>query len=97
MADKETKDDLRGDMDLGEKDEEVYSEVGREKLQEDDEISPTEEGFMEGAEDKGELGTCGSCGKPISQDSEEVVETKVDGEIVWYCNEECAEKGRNKK
>ena len=94
MDDKETKDKQREDMDLGEKDEEVYTEVGREKLEEDDEISPSEEGFMEGAEDKGELGTCANCGKPIPQDSDKVVETKIDGEIVWYCCEECAEKRR---
>ncbi|MFC1769369.1 hypothetical protein ACFLZX_06430 [Nanoarchaeota archaeon] len=68
----------------------VYSEEEREKLVESDSISPTEEAFMEGAEDKGELGVCAKCGKPLSQKKEEVVEKEIDGEIMWFCSSDCA-------
>ena len=37
-----------------EKGKDVYSEEGREELVDDDEISPEEEGFMEGAEGDGQ-------------------------------------------
>jgi len=41
------------DMDTGNEDEDVYTEEGREKLQEDGEISPQEQAYMEGAEGSG--------------------------------------------
>ena len=41
------------DMDTGNEDEDVYNKKGREKLEEDDEISPREQAFMEGAEGGG--------------------------------------------
>ncbi len=50
---KETSEQLSEEMDLGEVDEDVYTEEGREKETEDDEISAEEEGFMAGAEGKG--------------------------------------------
>ena len=50
---KETSEQLSEEMDLGEVDEDVYTEEGREKEVEDDEISAEEEGFMAGAEGKG--------------------------------------------
>ena len=39
-------------------DKDVYSEEGREELVESDEISPTEEGFMEGAQGDGQGANC---------------------------------------
>ncbi len=50
---KESSEDLKEEMDLGDADEDVYSEEGREELEEDDEISPGEQGFMQGAEGTG--------------------------------------------
>lgn len=50
---KETPEQLGEEMDLGEVDEDVYTEEGREKALEDDDISAEEEGFMEGAAGKG--------------------------------------------
>ncbi len=40
------------EMDLGEREEEIYDETGREKLTEDDEIVGWEEGFAQGYEKK---------------------------------------------
>lgn len=81
------------EMETGEKEAEVYDEAGREKLMEDDEISPDEEAFMEGAEEKGELGTCVQCGKPLDQDDRsKIKEKEYDGEIKWFCSDKCIKK-----
>jgi len=88
----ETKDEIEEEMNLLEKDEEVYSEEGREKLLEDDEISAEEEAFMQGAEGKGHSGTCAQCGKVLEQDNKEhIIEKEIDGEKVLFCSDECAE------
>jgi len=81
-------------MDIGKKEEEVYSETGREKLVDDDEIAPWEEGFMEGAEERGELAKCAYCGKVLGE--ENIVEKRVKGEIYLFCSENHAEKGKKK-
>lgn len=70
-------------------DEDIYSEEGREDLVEDDEISPTEEGFMEGAEGDGQGAKCRKCGKVLMGD---FIERKVDDEIYRFCSDECADK-----
>ncbi|MBW2993640.1 hypothetical protein KY317_03645, partial [Candidatus Woesearchaeota archaeon] len=80
------------DMDMGKTDEDVYTEEGREKLVEDGEISPEEEGFMEGAEQKGEQAKCAYCGKVLGEDEKNIYERKFDGEIKWFCSEEHAKK-----
>lgn len=79
------------EMELGQKDEDVYSEEGREHLVEDDEISPTEAGFMKGEEDGGKDAVCTSCGQILQEDHEEIVEKEFDGEIRLFCNSECVE------
>jgi len=80
----------------GEKESDVYTAKGREELVEDGEISASEEGFMEGAEGKGELANCAHCGKVLSQDKSEIVEREIDDEIFLFCCDECAEKGPKK-
>ena len=45
----ESSEKLEEEMDLGEVDEDVYTEEGREKLVEDDEIEAGEEGYARGA------------------------------------------------
>jgi hypothetical protein len=46
-------DEQRADIAKGVQDEEIYTGAGRQELVDDDEISPGEEGFMEGAEGRG--------------------------------------------
>lgn len=70
-------------------DEDIYSEEGREDLVEDDEISPTEEGFMEGAHDDGQGAKCRRCGKILTDD---FIERMIGDEIYRFCSEECAER-----
>ena len=85
-------DDTKKEMEEGKLEEDITSEEGREKLVEDDEISPREEAFSEGAEQKGELATCAQCGKVLSQSKQGTVEREVDGELFWFCCEDCANK-----
>ncbi len=92
----ETKDEIRKEMEEGEKEETVYDETGREKLVEDAEISPEEAGFMEGAEDDGEQGKCQNCGAALL-DAEDTYETKIDGKAYWFCSEHCLQKFEEKK
>ena len=87
----ETSEEIEQDMETGEKEETVYSEEGREKLAEDDEIEPFEEGYMEGAEGRGKKNCCAECGKLISEDDENIVEREFEGEVKWFCSEEHAE------
>jgi YHS domain-containing protein len=92
----ESKDDIRTDMETGEKEETVYDEEGREKLVEDGEISPEEAGFMEGAEDDGEQGKCANCGAAL-MDAENTVETKIEGKTYWFCSSACVDEYKKKK
>jgi len=69
--------------------DDVYSEEGREDLVDNDEISPEEEGFMEGAHDGGQGAKCRKCGKILMDD---FIEKKIDGEIYRFCSEECSDK-----
>ena len=75
-------------------DKDVYSEEGREELVDSDEITPEEEGFMEGAHDDGQGAKCRKCGKPLMDD---FVERKVEGEIFRFCSDECSEEYMKEK
>lgn len=87
QMEEKNEDEIREEMEIGERDEEVYDEEGREKLLENDEISPAEEGFMEGAEGGGKGAKCRKCGKILLQD---FVEKEIDGEIYRFCSNKCA-------
>jgi len=84
-------------MHTGDADADIYTEEGREKLLEDDEIKPSEEAFTEGTEERGELGNCASCGKVLSQEPDEVFEREIDDEFVQFCSDTCAKKGPRKR
>jgi len=74
----------------GEKEADVYSDEGIENLQEDeDEISPAEAGFMEGAKGVGHLAKCATCGKILGED---IVEKEVQGDVHRFCDDTCATK-----
>jgi hypothetical protein len=91
----ETEEEIKEDMDTGEKEEDVYSEEGRENLEEDDEIDNWEEGFMQGASGTGQLGKDALTGEPLM--GEETVELEIDGEKYRFVNSENAERFRKKK
>ena len=75
----------------------VYSPEGRDELEEEEgEIAPWEEAFMEGAESKGELGDCANCEKPLCQGKDHIIERELKGRIVWFCSSKCASAGKKK-
>lgn len=90
----ESSDEVETKMHTGEKDADVYSEEGREELLEDDQVSPAEEAFSEGAAGRGSQGTCAHCGKVLSQNQDEVVEREIDHTPHFFCSNECAAKGK---
>jgi len=71
--------------------QDVYTEKGLEAQQENDEISPLEQAFMEGATGKGDLGKCARCGEMIDKDNTHEKEFK--GKILFFCSEKCADAG----
>ena len=96
MPKPKTKDETRSEMEQGNLDEDVYDDVGLENLREDDEIDTWEEGFMEGAKDDGQLGKCASCGNSLL-DIEDVIETKIDGEMIRFCCDPCLKKYKKER
>ncbi|MEK6900399.1 MAG: hypothetical protein AABX05_04720 [Nanoarchaeota archaeon] len=91
----ETSEDHQEAMDLGEEDEDVYTEEGRKKLEENDEIEPWEEGFVEGANELGQLGKDALTGVPL-MDVDEVIEMELDGKLYRFSSTKNAEKFREK-
>jgi len=82
-------------IDMGDEDEDIYTEEGRKKLEENDEIEPWEEGVMEGAAGIGQLGKDAFSGKAIT-DADEVIEMELDGQLYRFVSEKNAEKFRDK-
>ena len=93
-----TEEEEETEMDVGEKDEDLYTKEGREKLEDEDEISPEEEAFAEGAAQKGEMGHCATCHKVLDSAVDDVVEEEIGGKLRFFCSENCANNyGKNKK
>lgn len=92
----EDEDTLKAKMEHQEIDEDIYSNEGLEKLGEEGEIEPWEEGFMQGATGAGQLGKDALTGEEII-DMDEVVELKIKGKLYRFANEENAEEFKKKK
>ena len=92
----ETEEEVEEEMEEGKKDTDVYSKEGLDVLEKDDEIEPWEEGFMEGAEDDGQLGKDALTGKPL-MDKEGVYELKREGKLYRFLNQENAEEFKKRK
>ena len=75
-------------------DEEVYSSEGRSKLVEDDEISPWEAAFMEGAEMDGQQAKCRKCGNMLDREHR-VVEKAINKELHRFCSDKCLDEFEN--
>lgn len=83
--------DIRDEMKTGEKEADVYTEEGREELKTDEEMSPREQAFMEGAEGMGEDANCKQCGKVLSEAEDEVVAREINGKRELFCSNKCAD------
>ena len=70
-------------------DDTVYEEEQRDELEDDDEISPTEEAFMEGYEEEDKVAKCANCGKALL-DIKTAVEREFKGQHYRFCSERCA-------
>ncbi len=92
----EKPEERRTKMIQGEEDEDPYTGEGRDLLEEDDEIQPWEEGFLEGAAGPGQLSKDALTGEPL-KDVEEVIEAEIDGKSYRFTNKENARKFRAKK
>ena len=92
----EDSDTIAAKMEHGEKDEDIEKKEGREKLEEDDEIDPWEEGFMDGASGPGQLAKDALTGEPL-MGIEDVIEVEINGELYRFVNEENAEKFMEKR
>jgi YHS domain-containing protein len=66
----------------------IYSEGSRTELVEDDEMTPEEEGFMEGFDRDSKKIVCADC-KKIIIDPDDAIEAEVDNETYLFCCEEC--------
>jgi len=88
------KDEIRTGIDEGLEDKGAYEEQARHKSVEDDEMEPWEEGFMEGAEGRGQLTSCARCGKLLDEEKEKIFEKRVNGKKMLFCSREHAEKGQ---
>lgn len=87
------------EIEAGEKDEDIYTKEGRNVIEEEGEVEPWEEGFMEGASDLGQLGKDGLTGQPI-MGAENVIELEFQGKMYRFVSEKNAEefmKRRQKK
>ena len=82
-------------MAVGDEDEDIYTEEGRKKQTEEDEIEPWEQGLMEGASGLGQLGKDALTGKPL-MDTDEVIEMELDGKLYRLVSIKNAEKFREK-
>ena len=76
-----------------EKEDDLYSEEGREKSIDDDEIDEVEEGFMQGYDAGERLTKCALCHKLLADD---FVEEELNDEIYRFCSDEHAESYKRK-
>ena len=72
-----------------EEEEDLYEEEKRDELEEEDEISPTEEAFMEGYEEEEKVAECAKCGKALLE-MKDAVEREFKGKHYRFCSEKCA-------
>ena len=86
------------DFEEGDHEDDIYDEEGRDKLEESDEITELEEGFVEGFEEGEHEAKCAQCSKVLI--GEDFVEEELDGHHYRFCSGECAlafETGKRRK
>ncbi|MEK6853304.1 MAG: hypothetical protein AABX64_01345 [Nanoarchaeota archaeon] len=91
----ETSEEHKLAMAQGEEEEDVYTEEGRHKLIEDDEIEPWEEGLLEGAAELGQLGKDALTGEML-MGADEVIEMELDGKMYRFVSTKNADKFRER-
>ncbi len=84
-----TDEEERLEIDKGDGDAEVYEKEGLDDLEDDDEVDPIEQAFMEGYNDTSGLSKCAHCGKPLDEDK--TIEHKIKGKKHWFCSTDCVD------
>ena len=69
-----------------ESEEDVYTSEGREAAREDDTLTGTDEGFMQGYEQDEGTATCANCKSVLEDD---FIEEEINEEQLRFCSEEC--------
>ena len=72
-----------------EQEDDIYEEEERAKEEEEDQISPTEEAFMEGYEEEEKVAECANCKKPLLT-MKGTIEKEQKGKHYRFCSEKCA-------
>jgi len=93
----ESSEEVKQQMETGEKSVDVSTEEGREELVESGEINAREEGFAVGAEGGGHSPKCEKCGKHLGNDKKDTVQRKINNTVHWFCSVDCAEKYEEEK
>ncbi|MBI2109654.1 hypothetical protein HYT58_00575, partial [Candidatus Woesearchaeota archaeon] len=72
----------------------IYDEEVAESLEESDEITEVEEGFMKGYKEDGKLIKCANCKALLSEQG--IIEHEHDGQLYRFCSSDCADKFESK-
>lgn len=88
MAKNDDDDEIESSKPEPEDEDGIYEENERDELEEEDEITPTEEAFMEGYEEEEKVAECAKCGKTLLE-VEKVVEREFKGKHYRFCSEKC--------
>ena len=91
----ESKEEIAEDIKEGKKTEDVYSDEGLEVMEDEDELEPWEEGFMQGTKDDGQLGKDALTGEALI-DEKKIIETEIKGKTYRFVNDDNAKKFRKK-
>ncbi|MBS3174669.1 hypothetical protein J4440_02205 [Candidatus Woesearchaeota archaeon] len=76
------------DFEEGNHEPDIYDKEGLEELEENDEITEVEEGFMEGYEHGDKLAVCAECS--IELVDKDIIEEEIEGKHYHFCSKECA-------
>lgn len=76
---------------VGEKEEDVYTEEGREEMVSTDEIEPWEEGFSKGAQKA--VVYCARCKTLLGDRQDKIIEREFQGTTYLFCSDKCAGAG----
>ena len=88
MPRRKSKDQVEKEIETGDREEDIYTEEGREVAEDEDVITDAEEGFMEGYEEGSRAARCAKCRAILDED---FIEEEIDGEEYRFCSEKCAE------
>lgn len=78
-----------------EQEDDIYEEEERQKEEENDQISPSEEAFMEGYDEDEKVAECATCKKPLLT-MKSTIEREIGGKHVRFCSVKCSDSYRQK-